>query len=626
MVRSRLRAVRRRWVRVFPPALPSWSGADGQANASASIHRRDDHVEIVAADLVAVRALLGTDELAPPARGLTLDVSGWRAPWPGWSGRLGPVASLVTHSVRLPANGRGPARVAVEVAAAVPSYLLVEAVLAALDPARPMPAPLTPVVAAAAGRPAWLRGGVIGDPSPGPAPAPRPHGVVAWLGQKTTLTRPAGPTWTPVAAVDHALAAPSRFGVAGPDGRERILVDAVAAAPLGRGPQGAELPLGRLHFALDVDGDLWWRVQAGTRSPRLVAAGRAGDRLGDAHRTALLRLGTVTLTPLDQQPPPAAIACALAQLAMTGLVIYSPELPAPVRSLLAEELTRALEAPAPGRGEDPIRWELRSIAQRRSALRGHGAAGLQPISAEPPPVSALLVTRRPGYLGRVLADLRAQTYPNLELVLGLHGIDLDDAQRSLLRESGLPVAAVPIPAELTLGEALAAATRRASGSLVTKVDDDDRYGPEHIWDLVLARAYSGATVTGRAAEFVHLAAYDATVRRRVASEVYTDVVAGGTILIARGDLEQVGGWRPVPRSVDRTLLDRVRAAGGLVYRTHAFGFIYTRHHDGHTWDPGERYFLLDPARQWSGLPDWFAAGPASESGVPVDGGSGGAQS
>ncbi|MBX6723983.1 MAG: glycosyltransferase family 2 protein, partial [Dactylosporangium sp.] len=216
------------------------------------------------------------------------------------------------------------------------------------------------------------------------------------------------------------------------------------------------------------------------------------------------------------------------------------------------------------------------------------------------------------YLARVLADLRAQTYPNLEVVLGLHGVELDARQHDLVRESGLPVTTVAIPSEVTLGEALAAVTRRASGSLVTKVDDDDRYGPEHIWDLVLARYYSGATVAGRAAEFVYLTSYDTTIRRRVADETYTDVVAGGTILIDRGDLEHVGGWRPVPRSVDRALLDRVRAAGGLVYRTHPFGFIYTRHSDGHTWDPGERYFLRDPVRQWPGLPAWSGFTPAGE--------------
>ena len=285
----------------------------------------------------------------------------------------------------------------------------------------------------------------------------------------------------------------------------------------------------------------------------------------------------------------------------------------PIRRIAAygictDEEGRVLLVRASRRSSTPLRWSLPGGAV------DHGEAPTDTVVRETAAETGLSVSVV--RLVDVLADLRAQTYPNLEVVLGLHGVDLDARQRDLVRESGLSVTLVAIPGELTLGEALAAATRRASGSFVTKVDDDDRYGPEHIWDLVLARHYSGATVAGRAAEFVYLTTYDTTIRRRVANETYTDVVAGGTILIGRGDLEHVGGWRPVPRSVDRALLDRVRAAGGLVYRTHSFGFIYTRHRDGHTWDPGERYFLRDPVRHWPGLPPWsgFAADDAREFG------------
>ena len=66
----------------------------------------------------------------------------------------------------------------------------------------------------------------------------------------------------------------------------------------------------------------------------------------------------------------------------------------------------------------------------------------------------------------------------------------------------------------------------------------------------------------------------------------------------------------MPRSVDRALLDRVLADGGAVYRTHALGFIYTRHGDGHTWDPGWDYFLTDPARRWGGCHAYAEFGTA----------------
>jgi hypothetical protein len=111
-------------------------------------------------------------------------------------------------------------------------------------------------------------------------------------------------------------------------------------------------------------------------------------------------------------------------------------------------------------------------------------------------------------------------------------------------------------------------------------------------------------VVGKGAEFVYLVPRDVTVRRRMASEIYDGYVAGGTILLGRGDLEAVGGWRPVQRSVDRALLERVLAAGGLVYRTHGFGYIYARHHEGHTWDVSLDHFDRDPVRRWTGLPPY----------------------
>jgi hypothetical protein len=110
-------------------------------------------------------------------------------------------------------------------------------------------------------------------------------------------------------------------------------------------------------------------------------------------------------------------------------------------------------------------------------------------------------------------------------------------------------------------------------------------------------------MVGKGAEFVYLQSLDITVRRDAGpAESFAAVVAGGTMLISRGDLEAVGGWRPVPRSIDRGLIDRVRRAGGLVYRTHPLGYVYQRRSDGHTWDPGLEYFLRGGGTQWSGLP------------------------
>jgi hypothetical protein len=361
---------------------------------------------------------------------------------------------------------------------------------------------------------------------------------------------------------------------------------AAAASPQGRQRYGRRRPAGRLH--LDDHG---WEI---TRVPdgATLVAGRVGEPIDRRRAAALAELGTVSCE-VTAAPPPVR-AQLLAQLAVTGVILHAPDPPA---GLLAPELTGLLREPLPPGTADPMAWEVRSVRQRRAALRHHGA-GL----ARPPAVSALLVTKRPQLLAGAVAALRAQTYPELEIVVGLHGV---------APPPELPpgTTVVPISAERCLGEALAEATGAAAGELLTKVDDDDRYGPEHIWDLVLARHYTGATVVGKGAEFVYLEPKELTVRRRMGAELFTDTVAGGTITLSREDLAGLGGWPAVPRSVDRALLDRVVAAGGTVYRTHPLGFVYTRHGDGHTWDAGLEYFLRDPVRKWRGRPPYDEFGP-----------------
>jgi hypothetical protein len=237
-----------------------------------------------------------------------------------------------------------------------------------------------------------------------------------------------------------------------------------------------------------------------------------------------------------------------------------------------------------------------------------------PADHRRPSVSALLVTMRQDHLPNAIATLGSQTYPEMEIVLGLHGVDMTPEVERALAESGRPTEVVEVPAERSFGEALGEVTARARGSLVTKIDDDDIYGPEHVWDLVLARHYSGATLVGKAPEFVYLEQLGVTVRRPVLrSETFAGTVAGGTMLIARGDLEALGGWRPLSRAVDRGLLDRVRRDGGLTYRTHSLGFIYKRHGDGHTWDPGLEHFLHRSGPQWTGLPQYAEFGTADGS-------------
>jgi len=224
---------------------------------------------------------------------------------------------------------------------------------------------------------------------------------------------------------------------------------------------------------------------------------------------------------------------------------------------------------------DPRESTFVSIARRNIVLREHSP---HPRIFGWPSVSMVLVTNRENHLHAIVELLSQQTYPDLELVLLTHGFELDDHLGARVLQLPFPTLTRSAPATLNLGEVLAAASSLAGGELITKIDDDDFYGPEHVWDLVAARMFSGAQLVGKALDNIYLAAEDVTVfRPTYAAEKYTNFVAGGTMLISQADLREVGGWRPVPRSVDLALIQRVSEHGGLIYRTHGHGYIYVRH-------------------------------------------------
>jgi hypothetical protein len=224
---------------------------------------------------------------------------------------------------------------------------------------------------------------------------------------------------------------------------------------------------------------------------------------------------------------------------------------------------------------DPREIEFRSIAQRNSALRKHSP---HPQIFGWPSVSMVLVTNRENYLHEIVEFVSRQTYPNLELILLTHGFELDAKIEAQLSDLPFPALTHGEPDTLNLGEVLTVASSLASGELITKIDDDDFYGSEHVWDLVTARMFSGAQLVGKALDNIYLAGEDVTVfRPTYAAEKYAKFVAGGTMLISQADLREVGGWRPVPKSVDLALIERVTEHGGLIYRTHGHGYIYVRH-------------------------------------------------
>ena len=298
----------------------------------------------------------------------------------------------------------------------------------------------------------------------------------------------------------------------------------------------------------------------------------------------------------------------VAGLAMAGVPLVGEPAPTAAAHLLGPALTQLLSAEVDL--DLPLPREEHSVELRRAALTAHSTLSWQHRLSRSagsgaellPEVSVVLATRRPHQLDFALRQVDRQRGVDAELVLVCHGFSVDEELvRRRLR--GKPFAVVEAPESLPFGDVLNAGVRAAGRDLLVKMDDDDWYGPDFLSDLLWARHYSGADLVGMTPDFVYLEELDTTLRRRDDSERAAKFVAGGTMLLERGFLAALGGFRPVTRFVDAQLLAATHAAGGVVYRTHGLGYTYRRSRQGHTWDPGLDYFL-DPDRvtdRWPGF-------------------------
>ncbi len=202
-------------------------------------------------------------------------------------------------------------------------------------------------------------------------------------------------------------------------------------------------------------------------------------------------------------------------------------------------------------------------------------------------ISAIVPTMRPNQIDHVLSTMAGQVHRDLELVLVPHGFELDEAkiQRRAAALGDFNLVVRNAPADLTLGGCMNLGVQAASGRFVAKMDDDNTYGAHYLSDLVRAFDYSDASVVGKWAHYVHLAATNATLLRFGPSEHrYVKLVQGGTILAHRSLAADVQ-FEDLPRRVDTTFLDKVRRDGGRVYSADRFNFISRRaaHTEGHTW-------------------------------------------
>ena len=303
-------------------------------------------------------------------------------------------------------------------------------------------------------------------------------------------------------------------------------------------------------------------------------------------------------------------------LAAAGVPVVAADVDDELVGLIGTEMAEVLSSAEVADLGDPEARDRLSVLLRRFGLdtgsqvsKWREIAGSLDLTVAPlPTVSVVLATNRPDYLEHALGQVKTQTYPEVALVLVLHGEGFTHTDSQLEELYGAPLVVVRAPSKYVYGAVLNQGVAASTGSLVAKMDDDDWYSPEHLWDLVRAMDYSGAALVGKAAEFVYLEELDITIRRMVeGSETYGNRnLGGGTFLIKRTTLDTIGGWRRLPRQVDQALLEDLETLAIPWYRTLGYGYMLHRRAEGHTWEADVDYFLEHSEMQWRGLSEHAA--------------------
>lgn len=236
------------------------------------------------------------------------------------------------------------------------------------------------------------------------------------------------------------------------------------------------------------------------------------------------------------------------------------------------------------RGQRRI-WSQNTYAHRAETV----VASVLPDRKQPvglPSVSALVPTIRPHQLEHVFASVGSQLDVNIELVLLTHGFEAElDVVRDLAQTYGVRnYKILSASREQTLGDCLNQCVRAATGEVLTKMDDDDFYGPNYLRDLLHALDYSGADVVGKLAHHMHFAATGATVLRMPHMEHRESRLVMGPTITARREIFETNPFEALNRGEDTAFLKAVTDGGGSIYSADRFNFCQVRQGEGHTWD------------------------------------------
>lgn len=239
--------------------------------------------------------------------------------------------------------------------------------------------------------------------------------------------------------------------------------------------------------------------------------------------------------------------------------------------------------------------ELKDTQQTKHSVakqRGEFISG-----ASPKLVSVVCATNRPQNVTHLIDNVLRQNYPELELVIILHGdgFDKQSIKQTLDKKSPTNML-LTADSATSFGDVLNKAISHATGFYVAKFDDDDDYGANHIWDLVNAYETHKAKLVGKWGHYVYLEKKDVVVDFGLEhANKYVHHLSGGTILGETKYLQSVQ-FNKVNRAIDSNICSKILSKGGLLYSTHPYNYV-RRRNANHTYARSDESFINSSSKK-----------------------------
>ncbi len=228
-------------------------------------------------------------------------------------------------------------------------------------------------------------------------------------------------------------------------------------------------------------------------------------------------------------------------------------------------------------------WKEHTYAHRVDTVLE--ACGIDYPPHRLPTVTAMVSTCRPHQINHVLEQLAHQVDVDLEPVILTHRFTADDQMRGYAKDLGLDVQWIEGGPELKLGDCYNRIIAESNGETIAKIDDDDLYAPNYLFDQLAAMNYSNADVVGKGSYYMWLEHNSILcLRFEHLEHQFTSFVSGPTIVARRNAFEE-NPFVSANRGEDSNFLKSVTESGGKVFSTSRFGFIQSRNVSSeHTWN------------------------------------------